>query len=356
MQKQCWPGCSARSLRLSGSAREPPASMSAWRRVTRDRPASQTPGSDRGAVLRPDDRRTEPERASDPIPGADDEAADTRGAAQADRRIGSSRTMTGRPGRRLRDRVRRRWRSHRRTPAAGRHVRGRTRARWLHKRVGSAAGEVHDGAKNAYLREGSSGRRPGAWAFSRVARSAGGRSSTHWSASASRTTSGRPGQHTGSRGVATAEFDAAQDAVWARLGVNTKATVPNPSNQLMVRALESTGRSWQLLPRNAPPHDPRLCGYCNGGCQQGEKQSTLLTYLQGRGRRRDSVHGRVPGRAASRRGRARGGRPSHLGNGHWDDQTRDSARTRRCRRRRRHRVARAAPAVRDRGGQPSAST
>ena len=72
----------------------------------------------------------------------------------------------------------------------------------------------------------------------------------------------------------------AQDAVWARLGVNTKATVPNHSNQLMVRALESTGRTWQLLPRNAPPHDPRLCGYCNGGCQQGEKQSTLLTYLK----------------------------------------------------------------------------
>jgi choline dehydrogenase-like flavoprotein len=84
----------------------------------------------------------------------------------------------------------------------------------------------------------------------------------------------------GVEGVAGADFDDAQDAVWARLGVNTKATVPNHSNQLLVRALESTGRTWQLLPRNAPPHDPRLCGYCNGGCQQGEKQSTLLTYLQ----------------------------------------------------------------------------
>jgi choline dehydrogenase-like flavoprotein len=84
----------------------------------------------------------------------------------------------------------------------------------------------------------------------------------------------------GVEGVADAEFDAAQDAVWARLGVNTKATVPNRSNQLMVEALERSGHSWQLLPRNAPPHDPRLCGYCNGGCQQGEKQSTLLTYLK----------------------------------------------------------------------------
>ncbi len=84
----------------------------------------------------------------------------------------------------------------------------------------------------------------------------------------------------GIEGVASADFDAAQDAVWARLGVNTEATVPNRSNRLMVRALESTGRRWQLLPRNAPPHDPRLCGYCNGGCQQGEKQSTLVTYLE----------------------------------------------------------------------------
>jgi choline dehydrogenase-like flavoprotein len=84
----------------------------------------------------------------------------------------------------------------------------------------------------------------------------------------------------GVQGIDEAEFDAAQDGVWKRLGVNTEATVPNPSNRLMVKALEKTGRSWHLLPRNAPPHDPRLCGYCNGGCQQGEKQSTLLTYLQ----------------------------------------------------------------------------
>jgi choline dehydrogenase-like flavoprotein len=76
------------------------------------------------------------------------------------------------------------------------------------------------------------------------------------------------------------EFDRFQDAVWERLGVNVDATVPNASNELMAAALAATGRTWQLLPRNAGPHDPQLCGYCNGGCQQGEKQSTLLTYLQ----------------------------------------------------------------------------
>jgi choline dehydrogenase-like flavoprotein len=84
----------------------------------------------------------------------------------------------------------------------------------------------------------------------------------------------------GLQGINEAEFDEAQDAVCRRLGVNTDATIPNASNRLMAEALEATGRSWLLLPRNAPPHDQRLCGYCNGGCQQGQKQSTLLTYLQ----------------------------------------------------------------------------
>lgn len=84
----------------------------------------------------------------------------------------------------------------------------------------------------------------------------------------------------GVQGIDEPEFDKAEDAVCRRLGVNTEATVPNTSNRLMAEALEATGRRWLLLPRNAPAHDPRLCGYCNGGCQQGQKQSTLLTYLQ----------------------------------------------------------------------------
>jgi choline dehydrogenase-like flavoprotein len=84
----------------------------------------------------------------------------------------------------------------------------------------------------------------------------------------------------GLQGIDEREFDEAQDAVCRRLGVNTDATIPNTSNRLMAEALDATGHSWLLLPRNAPPHDPRLCGYCNGGCQQGQKQSTLLTYLQ----------------------------------------------------------------------------
>jgi choline dehydrogenase-like flavoprotein len=77
------------------------------------------------------------------------------------------------------------------------------------------------------------------------------------------------------------EFDRHLDAVSARLGVNTEATQPNRTNQLLAQALELCGRSWELIPRNASPDDdPRFCGYCNAGCQQGCKQSTLKTYLQ----------------------------------------------------------------------------
>jgi choline dehydrogenase-like flavoprotein len=84
----------------------------------------------------------------------------------------------------------------------------------------------------------------------------------------------------GLEGLDGPEFDACLDAVWARLGVNTEGTIPNPSNRRMVEALERRGLSWELLPRNAAPHDPAFCGYCNAGCQQGEKNSTLQTYLQ----------------------------------------------------------------------------
>lgn len=81
-------------------------------------------------------------------------------------------------------------------------------------------------------------------------------------------------------GLAGPEFEECLESVWTRLGVNTEGTVPNPSNRRLTQALERTGHAWELLPRNAAPHDPRHCGYCNAGCQQGAKNSTLKTYLQ----------------------------------------------------------------------------
>jgi choline dehydrogenase-like flavoprotein len=85
----------------------------------------------------------------------------------------------------------------------------------------------------------------------------------------------------GLQGLDGTEFDAHLDAVSARINVNTEATRPNRTNELMVEALRARGLSHELLPRNASlDDDPRYCGYCNAGCQHGWKQSTLRTYLQ----------------------------------------------------------------------------
>jgi choline dehydrogenase-like flavoprotein len=85
----------------------------------------------------------------------------------------------------------------------------------------------------------------------------------------------------GLAGLDTAEFDDDLDAVSQRINVNTEATKPNRVNQMLLEALELCGLPGELLPRNASlDDDPRYCGYCNAGCQQGCKQSTLKTYLQ----------------------------------------------------------------------------
>jgi choline dehydrogenase-like flavoprotein len=85
----------------------------------------------------------------------------------------------------------------------------------------------------------------------------------------------------GLAGLDTREFDDHLDAVSRRINVNTEATSPNRVNEMMLEALEARGLPGELLPRNASlDDDPRYCGYCNAGCQQGCKQSTLRTYLQ----------------------------------------------------------------------------
>ena len=85
----------------------------------------------------------------------------------------------------------------------------------------------------------------------------------------------------GLEGIETAAFDQHLDAVSRRINVNTEATKPNRVNEMMLEALELRGLPGEILPRNASlDDDPRYCGYCNAGCQQGCKQSTLITYLQ----------------------------------------------------------------------------
>ena len=71
------------------------------------------------------------------------------------------------------------------------------------------------------------------------------------------------------------------DAVSKRIDVNTERPTPNRVNQLMAEALEARGLSWRSSRRTRPRTTiPTYCGYCNAGCQQGCKHSTLATYLQ----------------------------------------------------------------------------
>jgi choline dehydrogenase-like flavoprotein len=77
------------------------------------------------------------------------------------------------------------------------------------------------------------------------------------------------------------DFDRCLDLVWDRLGVNTEATHYNANTERMITGLAARGYGHERLPRNASiDDDPRYCGYCNAGCQQGHKRSTLRTYLE----------------------------------------------------------------------------
>ncbi|MBM2615732.1 GMC family oxidoreductase [Actinoplanes sp. LDG1-06] len=85
----------------------------------------------------------------------------------------------------------------------------------------------------------------------------------------------------GLEGLDGPEFDKFTDMVWDRIGVNTDATQYNANTRAMITGLASLGYRHERLPRNAAlDDDATMCGYCNAGCQQGKKRSTLHTYLQ----------------------------------------------------------------------------
>lgn len=86
----------------------------------------------------------------------------------------------------------------------------------------------------------------------------------------------------GVEGLDTPDFDSRMDAIWQRLSVNGSATSQNRTHQKLVAACEELGYSHRVLTRNADPscEDPRVCGYCWTGCQEGCKQSTMKTFLQ----------------------------------------------------------------------------
>ncbi len=92
----------------------------------------------------------------------------------------------------------------------------------------------------------------------------------------------RVGEDWGCPGSTRPEFDDHLDAVSQRINVNTEATKPNRVNKMMLEALEASAacpaRSCRATRRSTTTRS--YCGYCNAGCQQGCKQSTLKTYLQ----------------------------------------------------------------------------
>lgn len=85
----------------------------------------------------------------------------------------------------------------------------------------------------------------------------------------------------GLRDIATPAFDAHLTAVRERLNVNTDHTVVAPAGKPMIEGLERLGHAWETVARNCSSRDDaQLCGYCNAGCQQGAKLSTVQTYLR----------------------------------------------------------------------------
>jgi choline dehydrogenase-like flavoprotein len=72
------------------------------------------------------------------------------------------------------------------------------------------------------------------------------------------------------------------DSVWNRLSVNDAATSQNRTHRMLIDGCETLGYSHRPLTRNTDTscEDPRVCGYCCFGCQNGCKQSTMKTFLQ----------------------------------------------------------------------------
>lgn len=84
----------------------------------------------------------------------------------------------------------------------------------------------------------------------------------------------------GATQFATDEYDAAMDAVWARLGVNGDYSTPSSRDRIMERGLTALGWHVGSLERNVIGCDTGLeCGRCGYGCRIGAKQSVTKTWL-----------------------------------------------------------------------------
>jgi len=78
----------------------------------------------------------------------------------------------------------------------------------------------------------------------------------------------------------TDEYDAALDAVWRRLGVNSSYSAPSHRDRIMERGLTELGWHVGELQRNVVGCDTGVeCGRCGYGCRIGAKQSAAKTWL-----------------------------------------------------------------------------
>lgn len=76
------------------------------------------------------------------------------------------------------------------------------------------------------------------------------------------------------------EYDAAMDAVCARLGVNTAHDKAAPRDAILERGARALGWDVAAMPRNVDGCDQDVeCGRCGMGCRLGAKQSTAKTWL-----------------------------------------------------------------------------
>ncbi|RUS20244.1 hypothetical protein BC937DRAFT_95618 [Endogone sp. FLAS-F59071] len=66
--------------------------------------------------------------------------------------------------------------------------------------------------------------------------------------------------------------------IYKRIGASKDAVVHNVPNQLLIDGCRALGYHVDTIPQNTAGH-PHQCGWCCFGCRYGEKQSTVMTWL-----------------------------------------------------------------------------
>ncbi|KAG0362566.1 hypothetical protein BG005_005144 [Podila minutissima] len=69
------------------------------------------------------------------------------------------------------------------------------------------------------------------------------------------------------------------DAIIARLGISDQHLEHNTPNRLLLEGCHKLGYPTKNIPQNTA-HQKHSCGWCGFGCRYGEKQGTMMTFLQ----------------------------------------------------------------------------